>query len=52
MSLTLSFVCIKLLTALLRHVQGFPLLGLLRELRYHVGYSEPIIHSLSASRFR
>jgi len=30
----------KILAASLRHVQGFPLPGLLRKLRYHTGYSK------------
>ena len=38
---------VKLHTALLRHVQAINLLGLLRELRCHVGYSwaNPNSHS-------
>lgn len=52
MSHTFSFICIKLIATPLRHVQGFPLLGLLWEFRCHAGYSEAQPHSPLAFRFR
>ena len=52
MSHTFSFICIKLIVTPLRHVQGFPLLGLLWEFRCHAGYSEAQPHSPLAFRFR
>ena len=52
MNRSFSFIRIKLVTTSLRHVQGFPLLGLLWRFRCHVGYSEADPHSLAAFRFR
>ena len=44
-NIKLQLYTLKLLTTPLRRVQGFPLLGLLWEFRYHVGYSEANPHS-------
>nr|DAY98609.1 MAG TPA: hypothetical protein [Caudoviricetes sp.] len=40
---------LKLQTTSLRHVQGFPLLGLLRKFRYHIGYSKAFFIAVYSS---
>lgn len=43
---TVSFLYVKVISCPLRRVKGFPFFGLLRGLRCHAEYSEPMTHSL------